>query len=84
MRPAGAGKIEYGYFEHKTIWAVLGVVGSRTLVDGICGAPILQLPCSQQGFSGGGVAGFVQLYAPNALCSAAALDYMIVKGWSII
>jgi hypothetical protein len=83
MQPAGAGRIEYGRFEHKTTWAVLGAVGSQTLIDGICGAPIVQLPCSRQGFSGGGVAGFFQLYAPGGLCSAAALDHLIEKGWSI-
>jgi hypothetical protein len=83
MRPAGAGKIEYGHFQHKTTWAVLGAVGSRSLIDGICGAPIVELPCSQQGFSGGGVAGFFQLSAPGGLCSAPGLDYLIEKGWSM-
>lgn len=82
-RPAGAEEIKYCCFKHKSTWAVLGAVGSQTLVDGICGAPIVQLPCSDQGFSGGGVAGFFQLYTPGGLCSAAALDHLIEKGWSM-
>ncbi|KAG9231245.1 hypothetical protein BJ875DRAFT_469997 [Amylocarpus encephaloides] len=82
-RPAGAGPIMYRHLKHETTWAILGAVGTQTLVDGICAAPIVQLPCSQQRLSGGGVAGFFQRYTPGGLCSTPALDYLIGEGWSM-
>jgi len=57
----------------------MGCVGSscnEALADGICGAPIVGLPCTYQGLSGGGVAGFFQLHGRRGwTLFCACVDY---------
>jgi hypothetical protein len=84
QRLQGAGKIKYVDLKHHSTWAVLGAVGSKALARGICGAPIVGIPCPLRGLAGGGVVGFFHLHGDETgICSTPAVDHLIEKGWSI-
>jgi hypothetical protein len=84
-QPEDYPPILYTRFTTEMVWNTVGVVGTKQLANGICGAPIVQC----QGVDGediglgGGVAGFFQIYYGGWICKAPTLDKLIMDGWEL-
>jgi hypothetical protein len=84
-RPEDYRPIPYTQFTTNLVWNTVGVVGTKQLANGICGAPIVQCPDvdGKDIGLGGGVAGFFQIYHGGGFCASPTLDKLIMDGWEL-